>query len=291
MLLHAILFVSGAAVLALELLASRIMTPYFGVSLYIWTGILSITLIALALGYWAGGRVAAGRRAADNVARLTQLFALMPAVGAFAIVAACLAYPYVFLRLASGDLVAGAFAACLVLLFVPLVAASAMNPLLVAILLAGGGGRSGDAGTGKVLFVSTLGSVAGVLITAFALIPHVSNFAALLAVALVLALLSLALAARPPAQLASRRHLGVTAGAAALASALLLWQADAYIGRLWPATHGGRSWNLEDRLSSLFGTVKILRSEPDADGRFRRMYFQDGLVQNTVGSDGRSLSF
>ena len=45
MLLYAILFVTGGAVLALELLASRIMTPYFGVSLYIWTGILSITLV------------------------------------------------------------------------------------------------------------------------------------------------------------------------------------------------------------------------------------------------------
>ena len=36
--LYAILFVSGASILALELLASRIMTPYFGVSLYIWWG-------------------------------------------------------------------------------------------------------------------------------------------------------------------------------------------------------------------------------------------------------------
>ena len=50
LLLYATLFVSGGAILALELLASRIMTPYFGVSLYIWTGILSITLVALALG-------------------------------------------------------------------------------------------------------------------------------------------------------------------------------------------------------------------------------------------------
>ena len=50
-LLHAIIFSTGGAILALELLASRIMTPYFGVSIYIWTGILSITLIALAAGY------------------------------------------------------------------------------------------------------------------------------------------------------------------------------------------------------------------------------------------------
>ncbi|MGH8642633.1 MAG: fused MFS/spermidine synthase, partial [Burkholderiales bacterium] len=200
---YSILFISGGAVLALELLASRVMTPYFGVSLYIWTGILSITLVALALGYWGGGRLAATRGAAGNVARLTQLYALMPGIGAFAIVAACLVYPYLFPGLATGDLVAGAFAACLVLLFVPLVAASAMNPLLVAILLARGGGRTGDAGTGTVLFVSTLGSVAGVLITAFGLIPYVSNFAALLVVALALAVLPLAAAARPPAPLMS----------------------------------------------------------------------------------------
>ena len=80
MLLNLILFVSGGAVLALELLASRILTPYFGVSLYIWTGILSITLVALALGYWAGGRLAARRRGASQTGHLLRLYALMPAV-------------------------------------------------------------------------------------------------------------------------------------------------------------------------------------------------------------------
>ncbi|MGH8635283.1 MAG: fused MFS/spermidine synthase [Burkholderiales bacterium] len=291
MMLYAILFLSGAAVLALELLASRIMTPYFGVSLYIWTGILSITLVALALGYWAGGRLATGRRAAGNVARLALLFAVMPAVASLAIAAACLAYPWLFPQLAGANLVAGAFVACLFLLFVPLFAASAMNPLLIAILLARGGGRPGDAGAGKVFFVSTLGSVAGVLATAFGLIHHLSNFSATLAVALVLALLSLAAAARPPAPLASRLQLGVAGAAATLVAGVLLWQADAYIGRMWPAAYGGRAWNVEASFRSLFGTVKILRSAPDDSGRFARIYFQDGLVQNTVASDGRSLSF
>jgi len=215
MMFYAILFLCGAAVLALELLASRIMTPYFGVSLYIWTGILSITLIALALGYWAGGRLASGKRSTGNQARLTLLFALMPAVASLAIAGACLAYPWLFPRLASADLVLGAFGACLFLLFVPLFAASAMNPLLVAILLARGGGRPGDAGAGRVFFVSTLGSVAGVLATGFGLIHYLTNFSATLAVALLLALLSLAAAARPPAPLAGRVPLGL-AGAAAL---------------------------------------------------------------------------
>jgi spermidine synthase len=291
MLLYVILFISGGAVLALELLASRILTPYFGVSLYIWTGILSITLVALALGYWAGGKLAAGRSTSGQAARLVQLYALMPAVAAFAIVASCLVYPYLFPLLAVSDLVLGAFVACLALLFVPLAAASAMNPLLIAIQLARADGRVGDAGAGKVFFVSTLGSVAGVLVTAFGLIPHVSNFSAALAVALVLAMLSAAIMARPPLPLPGRGRLGLISAGAALAAVLMLSLADAYIGRMWPAKFGGRTWHPEAKLSSLFGTVKILRSVPEADGRFARLYFQDGLVQNTVGSDGRSLSF
>src|SRR5690606_21893148 len=108
--------------------------------------------------------------------RLVALYALMPATAAIAIVAACLVYPHWFPRLAASDLVLGSFAACLVLLFVPLIAASAMNPLLIVILGARAAGRDGDAGAGRVFFVSTLGSVAGVLVTAFALIPHASNF-------------------------------------------------------------------------------------------------------------------
>src|SRR5512147_1980941 len=104
MLLYAIIFISGGAILALELLASRIMTPYFGVSLYIWTGILSITLISLALGYWAGGRFAGAVRA-GGLERLIGLYALLPALAALAIVAACLAYPYAFLPLAGWSLV------------------------------------------------------------------------------------------------------------------------------------------------------------------------------------------
>jgi spermidine synthase len=291
MLLNVILFVSGGAVLALELLASRILTPYFGVSLYIWTGILSITLVALALGYWIGGRLAARRRGAPQPGHVLHLYALMPAVAALAIVAACLLYPYYFPRLAAVDLVLGAFGACVILLFVPLVAASAMNPLLIAIRIAQSGGRDADAGAGRVFFVSTIGSVAGVLVTAFGLIPYLSNYSAALVVALTMGLLSLVAVARPPVPVAAPGTVRAAAGAALLAATLLLVFADAYLGRMWPATFGGRAWHMEERLSSLFGTVKILRSAPDESGRFVRLYFQDGLVQNTVASDGRSLSF
>lgn len=294
MLLYAIIFISGGAVLALELLASRIMTPYFGVSLYIWTGILSITLVALALGYRLGGRLAAGGASgAPGEAHLLRLYALMPALAALAIVAACLAYPHTFAPLAGASLVLGAFAACMVLLFVPLVAASAMNPLLVAIRLQGRKNAGvGDAGAGKVFFVSTIGSVAGVLVTAFGLIPYVSNFSAVLIVALLLALLSLAAVVFAPARIAGPYAVGATAMAAGLFAALLLWHADAYTARQGPFGSGAGAWQVEATYRSLFGTVKVLRSAADPQtGRFERRYFQDGLTQNAADSGNRSTSF
>ena len=290
MLLYAILFVSGASILALELLASRIMTPYFGVSLYIWTGILSITLLALALGYWAGGRLASkspGPR--SQAARLLRLYALMPAIAALGVVLACLVYPHTFTALANWSLVFGAFAACLVLLFVPLVAASAMNPLLVALLPRERAER-GDAGAGKVFFVSTLGSVAGVFVTAFGLIPYVSNFAAALIVALVLALLAVAAFVFTPGTVGKQAAAGVAGAAALLGAALLLWNADAHTGRKGPFAYGGMTWRVESSASSLFGTVKVLRSADLESGRYLRMYFQDGLTQNTADSNHRSES-
>ncbi|MGA0115281.1 MAG: spermidine synthase [Burkholderiales bacterium] len=286
----ALIFLSGGAILALELLASRIMTPYFGVSLYIWTGILSITLISLALGYWWGGRLAGGAAAGD-ARRIGVLFGIMPALAGIAIVAGCAIYPFVFHPLAQWSLVGGAFAACLILLFLPLVATSAMNPLLVALLLKRQAGHSGDAGAGMVFFVSTLGSVAGVIITAFGLIPHVSNYTATLMVALLLGVLSLAAAASQKLPM-SHRNAVTTCGVIAIAgAALFAWQADRYTGRTGPVAFNGAEWSVEDVHSSLFGTVKILRSSADAEGRFLRLYFQDGLIQNTVDSSQRSISF
>ncbi len=293
MLLQAIIFTTGGAILALELLASRIMTPYFGVSLYIWSGILSITLVSLALGYWWGGRLAAGRRgnalAAD---KLAYLFALMPAVASIAIVAACLLYPYLFYQLARMDLIAGAFIACIALLFVPLFATSAMNPLLVALLLkqSASKGAAADGGSGGVFFVSTIGSVAGVIVTAFGMIPYLSNFVSTLLVAIVLAALPLAIIVRSSVRFAERKRLVTTTVVALIASLGMLAASDFYIGRMWPAAYNNTTWAPEAIYRSMFGTIKILKSGPRDGEAFSRMYFQDGLVQNMVGAHNQSMS-
>ncbi|RQG90050.1 spermidine synthase [Natrarchaeobius halalkaliphilus] len=53
-------FVSGITSMGLEILAVRIVAPQFGSHIYTVGGILTVFLIALSLGYWQGGKRAAG---------------------------------------------------------------------------------------------------------------------------------------------------------------------------------------------------------------------------------------
>jgi len=57
-LLEAIVFVTGACALVLEILGARMLAPYLGSSLYVWTALIATVLGALSIGYWWGGRLA-----------------------------------------------------------------------------------------------------------------------------------------------------------------------------------------------------------------------------------------
>ena len=288
---HLVIFTTGGITLALELLASRILAPYFGVSLYIWTGILSITLVALAVGYWWGGRLASGGRSGD-VARLSFTFALMPSVSSLSILVAALLYPKLFVPLANFHLVIGSFVACGLLLLVPLVAVSAMNPLLVALSTAHQNSTQtiGDAGAGWVFFVSTLGSVLGVLVTAFVLVPNITNFRSLLLLAIALALLA-GLLALSEKQLDSkrRRWLLSLALVGGLATTALLAMATKYLQKDRILTQGPNTFRLVHEEPTFFGNIKVVDTvtKSRADEVSRRFYLMGGIAQCVMYKDGR----
>src|SRR5262249_52490015 len=67
----------GFGVMSVELTASRLMAPHFGASIFVWTGIIVVVLVALAFGYWTGGR------AAERNAGLSLVGGLLCGAGIF----------------------------------------------------------------------------------------------------------------------------------------------------------------------------------------------------------------
>lgn len=57
-LARSLVFFTSAAVLVIEILAARLLAPYLGVSLEVFTGIIGVVLAGISLGAWLGGRAA-----------------------------------------------------------------------------------------------------------------------------------------------------------------------------------------------------------------------------------------
>src|SRR4051812_50057190 len=49
---------TGAAVMVVEILGAKMLAPYVGTSHFVWTAQIAVTLLALAVGYYAGGKLA-----------------------------------------------------------------------------------------------------------------------------------------------------------------------------------------------------------------------------------------
>ena len=58
-LLNVVVFVSGAVLMSLEIVGSRVLAPYFGNSIFVWGSLISVVLAALSVGYYWGGWLSA----------------------------------------------------------------------------------------------------------------------------------------------------------------------------------------------------------------------------------------
>jgi spermidine synthase len=282
-----LVFATGAVTLALEVLASRIMTPYFGVSLYIWTGILSITLTFLAFGYHLGGLIS--KRAGG--AALEDVFLAAPVLSAISIAVAAAIYPVLFPVLSQINLIAGSFIGATILLALPLIALSAMNPLLIG-MQRGQSEAGGDAGAGRVFFISTVGSVVGVLLTAFLFIPNMTNFRAVLTLSLVLCVLAAVYSLAAPASLkAQKRNLILATFVVGLVCAALLVAKDSYLKTVASGNDQNLIFEVRAEYTSVFGNVKVVdvRSRRGT-GTPQRLFIQDGIIQNRTGLNHQSES-
>lgn len=150
--------------MALEIVGSRVLAPYFGSSVFVWGSLIAVVLAALSLGAYAGGRLA------DRMPTGRPLAALLGMAGVMAFVMPWVAATVnraVFLMNPGPR--GGPLLASVVLFAIPGVALGAVTPFVVRMLADRVDRVGGVAGTVSAL--SAAGSIVGTLGTAFYLIP------------------------------------------------------------------------------------------------------------------------
>jgi spermidine synthase len=175
---------SGAAVMIVELTATRLFAPWFGASIYAWTNVVAVVLAALSLGYAVGGKLA-DRKPSRRFLGFALLVAAAATAAASALgpsVAALLA-PELSGDPAShvGDVVFGSLVAGAAVFGPPLFLLGWTSPF-VAKLLTEAGVPEGAA-VGRTLATSTVGSLVGAYLPAFVLLDSFGSRGSILAAA------------------------------------------------------------------------------------------------------------
>lgn len=177
-----LVFVTSASILVIEILAIRLLAPYLGISLGVFTGVIGVILGGIALGAWIGGRLA------DRSDPRGMLGPALVMGGASAILSPLLV-DWIGPRL--GNDAGSIVLATTVAFFLPAVLLSTVPPFVVKIRLA-----SLDE-TGRVVggysAVGTAGAIFGTFITGFVLVASFPTRPIVVTVGVVLGIIGLAL--------------------------------------------------------------------------------------------------
>ncbi len=164
---YVVVITLGILSMGFQLLASRLLNPHFGSSIIVWAWLISTFLAAFSIGSMVGGWISnlapAGRQRG-------QVIGLMVAVATLALVAVSGRALLTSIEVNFTDMSTGLLVSCFGVFFLPVTALSTFGPQCVQ-FLASRGTPPGKA-SGIVYGVSTLGNIAGVMLTAFVLIPN-----------------------------------------------------------------------------------------------------------------------
>jgi len=182
-LLEMIVFVSGAAVMILELVGSRILAPYVGTTILVWTSLIGIILASLSIGYWLGGIIA------DRHPRIQLLAGIIYLAGISIGFTSLIKEPFLSLlqeNIASIRL--SSILATLSLFSLPSILLGMVLPFSVRLKL--DNLKHSGATTGLLYALSTLGSIVGTFLAGFFLISYLGHHKILVLLSIILMLFS-----------------------------------------------------------------------------------------------------
>lgn len=161
-----VVFLTGACVLVIEVVALRILSPYFGNTLYTASSVIGIILGALSVGYYIGGKLS------DIAPKESFFFGIIFASGINVLLIQFLRVKLLTILGYKLSIITGPVVAALLLFFLPSILLGMLSPFAVKLVFQHAPAEGLGSITGKVFFWSTLGSIFGSFLAGFFLIPN-----------------------------------------------------------------------------------------------------------------------
>ena len=179
-----LIFIVEAVCMILEIVASRVLSPFFGSSQVVWTSVIAIILLSSSIGNYIGGKIADG----DNKEYNLKLILISAAILTFII-------PIIQFSLIAtiatliNDIRIGAIIATSALFLAPSIFLGMIPPIILKHKLQG----LDDAGktSGRITAISTIGGITGTILGGFFLVPNIGSVQILFVLALILTILSI----------------------------------------------------------------------------------------------------
>jgi spermidine synthase len=161
-------FICGAVTMIMEIVGSRVLAPFLGTSIVVWTSLIGVILGSLSLGYFWGGR------AADRSPSIHVFSVIIFAAGAFIVLIVFIKAPILNLVQSRIDnLCLGALAAIVSLFAAPSILLGMVAPYAIRLKMKNV--ESSGAVAGNIYAFSTIGSIAGTFAAGFFLIPFLGS--------------------------------------------------------------------------------------------------------------------
>jgi spermidine synthase len=178
--LEVVVFTSGAVVMIIEIVGSRVLAPYLGTSVFVWTSLIGIILGSLSIGYWYGGKLA------DRHLSFKILGNILLIAGIFVFSLATLHNPILsLLQIGPHTVKWGSIVSGTILFAPPSILLGMVSPYSIRLKIKNV--KTSGATIGKLYALSTVGSIVGTFLAGFVLISlfGVTKILIVLSIALV----------------------------------------------------------------------------------------------------------
>jgi len=158
-------FISGAAIMVIELSGIRLLAPIFGNSIYTWTALIGVVLVAFSVGGYAGGYLA------DKTTSPNVVVTILVASAVFIIVVPTI-HAISNQSMHRLGFVYGPTILSVLLFLIPGSLLGAINPYATRLLSKLSDDKKIGAATGAANMASALGSFIGTYMAGFYLVPY-----------------------------------------------------------------------------------------------------------------------